>query len=233
MPDEMNLMNVTPTNIHEALILCRQACPYIQKKKVQGLGYEIVGIEDVIKHLRPAMDLYQVSVTPEVIRPIKLITLAGGVKADGSPKSAQQRSVVLIQYRLTHGPSDTSVIASGIGEAMDVGDKSAIKAATAAYKMMIRQVFVLETGLTDPDTRASEQAGASEKRYGRWRKAMLAAKTQSEFVAAWRGLLPFPWSDAQMKGLRATADPLARQFAVILEEIQPDEPSGAAEDDGL
>jgi hypothetical protein len=204
-------MTNTHANIDAALCAVRKEIPYIQKVKPKGLNYEIVGIEDIISALRPALDKHEVTIAPVSIKVIAATQTARGEPSEGK---VTQRVIAQIKYRLAHGPSGTEIHAVGIGEAADVGDKASIKAATAAYKVMLRQVLVLETGLTDPDTYQSQKSGSSAKRYDRARTALLGAKSREEFQRFWDKVLATDFNDEQMAGLRRAVSTQAHQFAV-------------------
>jgi hypothetical protein len=214
---------MTHANIDAALLAVRRDVPYIQKEKPKGLNYEIVGIESIIKSLRPALDKHEVTIAPVSIQVISATQTARGEPGEGK---VNQRVIVQIRYRLSHGPSGTRIFAVGIGEAVDVSDKASIKAATAAYKVMLRQVLVLETGLTDPDTYQSQKSGSSAKRYDRARTALLGAQNREEFQRFWDKVLATDFNDEQMAGLRRAVATQAHQFAVDISPPSDETPPG-------
>ena len=73
-----------------------------------------------------------------------------------SKGSVMNRTVVIMSYRFAHAESGTFIDTTVVGEGADVGDKSANKALTGAYKYALRQTLLIETG-DDPDNFQSEQ----------------------------------------------------------------------------
>jgi hypothetical protein len=72
-----------------------------------------------------------------------------------SNNKTMNRTVVVMVYRFAHAPTGSFIDVPVSGEGADVGDKSANKALTGAYKYALRQALLIETG-DDPDKFPSE-----------------------------------------------------------------------------
>jgi hypothetical protein len=136
-------------NVHEAIVAVMTEVGYTQKERKQGLNYSFASEAALIRAIRPHMveqGLYPYVAGISEVAHEEYTTKAGGV---------MQSTRLLAQVRFHHAPSDTYIDAFAVGEGADVGDKSANKAATAAYKYCLRQTFCIETG-DDPDNTASD-----------------------------------------------------------------------------
>lgn len=136
-------------NVHEAIVAVMEKVAYVQKERKAGLNYSFAGEAALIEALRPHMvaeGLY-----PYVAGISDVVHEEYATKSGGSMQSTR----LLACVRFHHAPSGTFIDTYAVGEGADVGDKSANKAATGAYKYCLRQTFCIETG-DDPDNTASD-----------------------------------------------------------------------------
>ena len=142
----------TPKTIHPAINAIMQTVGYVQKKRTGKLNYAYAGEAALIAALRPAMVAHGV-----YMHPLKVVSLVQDTYTT-SRGSTMNRTVINAIYRFTHADSGTSIDVFAIGEGADIGDKSANKASTGAFKYALRQTFMIETG-DDPDKFPSEARG--------------------------------------------------------------------------
>ena len=137
------------SDIYKALNEVMKQVGYVQKKRSSGINYSFVGEAALIEAIRPHMVEQGVIVHPHQIHELRqdsYTTRNGAV---------MNRTAVVMAYRFAHADSGTFIDVCVAGEGADVGDKSANKALTGAYKYALRQALMIETG-DDPDTFASE-----------------------------------------------------------------------------
>jgi len=130
--------------IHEAIAAIYGDVGYVQKERGQGLNYSFASEKALIEAIRPHMTARAVYVSVPSVH---------DVRYDSYPTrngGEMQVCRLVATVRFTHAPSATHIDVMSIGEGADVGDKSANKAMTAAYKYALRQTFCIETG-DDPD----------------------------------------------------------------------------------
>lgn len=143
---------VVHRTLADAKLAVMAEVPYVQKnqpKQGGGIKYSYASEAALIESLHPACVKHGLTFTPTRIRVIDKEPIA---TVQGRPMN---RLVVSIQYKITHADSGESDVCVAMGESMDVGDKTAPKASTIAYKYMLRQAFMIETG-DDPDKEPSE-----------------------------------------------------------------------------
>lgn len=138
------------TNIGEAFLAIMSEVGYVQKtghNKAQN--YKYAGEAALIEALRPALLKYEVICVPSEARSRESVV----VTEDGKKTF---RTVVDYTFVYTHVPSNTHLQVQVVGEGVDMGDKSAYKAATGALKYALRQPFLIETG-DEPEAHEVEQ----------------------------------------------------------------------------
>lgn len=192
-----------PKNIHAAIIAVRERVAYVQKKKLPNsqLNYAFASVEEMIRQVRVQMNRYGIgiyTVEMTVISNDTLTTAKGGTMFN---------TKVAVAFEFVHGESDTRQRVQVIGEAADTGDKSVNKAATAAFKMALRQTFVIETGETDPDNHASMAASrVADDTYKAKRdaaeKALRACRALEQLHATWKKVVEYKFPDHHLKDLR-------------------------------
>jgi len=147
-----------PENIAQALAAVMQEVGYVQKKKQGGVSYTFASESDFIQAIRPWFLEYGIVIHPAEVSDLRL----GEYQTDKG--RIMLRTVVIMTYRFTHAPSDTHIDVMVTGEGADIGDKSANKALTGAYKYALRQALLIETG-DDPDKSPSEGPEPLKKQY--------------------------------------------------------------------
>jgi len=188
-----------PENIAQALAAVMQEVGYVQKKKQGGVSYTFASESDFIQAIRPWFLEYGIVIHPAEVSDLRL----GEYQTDKG--RIMLRTVVIMTYRFTHAPSDTHIDVMVTGEGADIGDKSANKALTGAYKYALRQALLIETG-DDPDKSPSEGPEPLKKQYtdgdrdrmgGKFRKRVTkrpekpaAEKDDLAQRAYWEGLSP-------------------------------------------
>ncbi|MHB1036061.1 MAG: hypothetical protein ACYC35_16740 [Pirellulales bacterium] len=126
-------------NVHSAIGAVMAKVGHIQKTRVVGLSYAVATIESMLTQVRAAMVDVGLSLAPVACQVVES-------EAYKTAKQTDMRRVVLkVDYCLCHHPTMTSVTVASVGEAADSGDKATPKAMTAALKMAIKQVFLVET----------------------------------------------------------------------------------------
>lgn len=144
-------------NIFTALNAVMSEVGYVQKTRSSGVNYSFAGEAALIAALRPELVANGVVVVPHRVEEVVQDTYST------SRGSVMNRTIVKVVYKFVHAPSQTEIEVSAIGEGADIGDKSANKAMTGAYKYALRQALMIETG-DDPDESASEQRAQPTER---------------------------------------------------------------------
>ena len=137
-------------SLYHAKIAVMEDVDYLQKKKpaAGGLNYAFVGEEAIVSAMHDAFIRHGLTVSVVKVEIVKMDVHIG---KSGTP---QNHTVLLSTLRLTHADSKESEESMAVGEGMDVGDKSANKASTGAFKYFFRQAFMIPTG-SDPDNHDS------------------------------------------------------------------------------
>lgn len=146
-------------NVEQAIAAVYSVVDFVQKEKAGGLGYSFAGEAAIIRVVRPAMVKFGLT--------LRVIAIDDMHRETYESKSGtiMQSTVARYTGRFTHAPSGTYADVVAYGEGNDSGDKSANKAATGAYKYIIRQTFMLETG-DDPDKHNSRDQERQNRRNG-------------------------------------------------------------------
>ncbi len=142
-------------NVHEAIINVMREVGYVKKQSSPNLSYTFAGEVALIAALRPAMleqGLY--------------LRVTGITQYDAGEYTTKSGSVMndvrlAITGQMVHAPSGTFIDVAAVGEGSDSSDKASNKASTAAYKYLLRQTFMIETG-DDPDYVREERASEAE-----------------------------------------------------------------------
>lgn len=128
----------------EAITAVRKDMPAIgRNQRNEDQGYAFRGIDDVMAALGPTMVRHGVGYYPEVedIERSERPTRSGGLQTQ-----------VIARVRWTvYGPAGDFLQAVTYGQGLDTSDKSVNKAATAAEKYMLTQVFAIPTRDYDAD----------------------------------------------------------------------------------
>ena len=115
-------------DIYAALNAVMQEVGYVQKQKAAYLNYTYAGEAALIAAIRPELVKQGIVVHPGQVYEMRQDTYAT------SKGSVMNRTVVIMSYRFAHAESGTFIDVTVTGEGADVGDKSANKALTGAYK---------------------------------------------------------------------------------------------------
>lgn len=139
-------------DIFAAINAIMQRVEYVQKQKSAKLSYSFAGEAALISAIRPWMVYYGVIlsiINVEDFREREYVTGSGTGMLDATLK---------MTGRFVHAPSGTYLDAVAYGQGADAGDKSTNKASTGAFKYLLRQTFVIETG-DDPDSTQDNERG--------------------------------------------------------------------------
>lgn len=119
---------------------------YIRKanQDKKGVTYTFLAEADIVGKLHPLFVWHGL-----VIQPIECSFAHNEVYHTANAKPMNLVRVV-IKYRIAHAPTGTDLIVCALGESYDSADKATGKAMTSAYKYVLRQSFLIETG-DDPD----------------------------------------------------------------------------------
>lgn len=125
-------------------------------KRNEGQKFMYRGIDDVMNELSPLFKKHGLYIVPEVLS----IKRELQTTSQGKPITY---SLVKVKYTYT-ALDGTSVVAIGVGEGMDSGDKSINKALSIAFKYSLFQVFCIPTEeMKDPDAEAFELMNLKEE----------------------------------------------------------------------
>lgn len=144
-------------NIHQTIIAVMSDISAISKdKRNEGQKFMYRGIDDVMNELSPLFKKHGLYIVPEVLS----IKRELQTTSQGKPITY---SLVKVKYTYT-ALDGTSVVAIGVGEGMDSGDKSINKALSIAFKYSLFQVFCIPTEeMKDPDAEAFELMNLKEE----------------------------------------------------------------------
>jgi hypothetical protein len=124
---------------------------YVQKRKAAGLNYTFASEADIVGLMHEAFTRHGLVMWPIDQVEVKFETYVT------SKDTSMNRTTLKAVYLIEHPDSGQTRELKMFGEGADVGDKSVAKAMTMAYKYLIRQSGMLETG-NDPDfTPSAEQ----------------------------------------------------------------------------
>lgn len=162
--------------VHKSLALAvhgvMKDVSYVQKIKTPGLNYTFLAEADIVGALHGAFVKHGLIILPvevEIVLHDAYTTTKG---------ASMNRVVVKPAWELVHVHSGEKRVLKSLGCGADVGDKDLPKSLTGAYKYVLRQAFLLETG-NDPDYDSSEdQEKRAEQRGGQARPAAQPARRQ-------------------------------------------------------
>lgn len=113
-------------------------------------NYYFRGIDDVYNALAPLLAKYQLVIIGEVLERVM-------TERETANGKIMFHAAVRVSYALSTKKETSGIPLIVWGEAMDTGDKSTIKAMSAAYKTMALQLFCIPTeGDNDADASAPE-----------------------------------------------------------------------------
>lgn len=142
----------TSLTIHELMPKVMQSIGVIGKDRTnEAQRFQFRGIDDVMTAVQPALLEHGVYYVPEVVA-------SEHERYQTKNGTAMRSATITVRYTF-YGPSGDSVIAIGIGEAADAGDKATSKALAMALKYALLQTFCVPTGDPDPDSQNVEGAG--------------------------------------------------------------------------
>lgn len=132
------------TTVHQAIgAVIREMGGVGKNQRNKEQGYNFRGIDDVLKVLHPLLGEHGVFICPDVIER----EYEERVSAKGTVGHCCHLHVRFTIY----GPEGDSVQLSTWGEGLDYGDKSTNKAATAAYKYALFELFAISDPADDAD----------------------------------------------------------------------------------
>ena len=134
-----------------------------KSKKSAGVSFTYRGIDDVMNELHPLLSKHQVLTVPEVVE---------HKREERQTNSGKPMIYSIMTVRIHFVAVDGSeIIATVVGEGMDMSDKAGNKAMAIAYKYACFQVFCIPTeeiAKADPDgymPEASKPSDAQLKTY--------------------------------------------------------------------
>lgn len=165
-------------NVHQAIIQVREKVGYVKRQRPEkgsGISYTVARVEDMIAAVRDHMNEARIDVYP-----VSSETLDDDVVEVGAKKTRMRRVTLRCGYIFVQADSESKTDVCVVdGEAMDAADKATSKAQTAAFKKLLRQVFVIETGDEDPDMHQPGENGKSST-FVKARASLLAAKESDD-----------------------------------------------------
>lgn len=165
------------SNIYSALNEVMKQVGYVQKMKAARLNYTYAGEAALISAIRPHFVEQGIVVHPLEVKTINQDNYMT------SNNNLMNRTAVIMVYRFTHAESGTFIDVAVTGEGSDVGDKSANKALTGAYKYALRQTLMIETG-DDPDQFPSDVQAERQTTTNGQRKPVAKAKVEPPMPTA-------------------------------------------------
>lgn len=125
-------------------------------KKSTGVNYAYRGIDDVMNELHPLLAKHQVITVPEVVE---------HHREERQTTSGKPMIYSIMTVKMHFVAVDGSeIVATVVGEGMDLSDKAGNKAMAVAYKYACFQVFCIPTeemAKTDPDGYQPEESRPS------------------------------------------------------------------------
>jgi len=167
------MTEITTGGIHQAMFNITKAVPTLEKlgegPATQG-KYKFLGIDDMMKALKPLFVAEQVQVYPMLVNHESrfdsadpAVNLKGEPVSDGRVRPIRVHEVVLYSFTFVFVPDGSSVTVYASGEAFDSSDKSHRKATTSAWKTALIQTFAIITGEPDPDSVDGAEAPAAKE----------------------------------------------------------------------
>lgn len=255
-PDEI----IAHKNVGSAMAAIMAEIAYVAKRKAKtagnSLNYAFLAEADLVGELHPLFVKHGLFVYPTGWQ-----ILHNEIYRTDNDK---QMSMVRVcgNYRIQHGESGTEIALASLGEASDVSDKAVAKAQTIAYKYVLRQAFLLETG-DDPDKAPSHErtgagAGAAppkgkakadeqkanpaslEERFEKCRAALANAPNLDELEKYRRVYRKITFDTEQVKVLEAGYEGRKKTLETKKSDPKPEtktppatEPTGGSDDDGV
>ena len=141
------------------MLTIMRECQYLQKQGVNEFhNYKFVQANDVIKAVRDSLVKNGVSLTVNY----KVVFHAKNIN-----KSGKEETQTTVKARITFIDTESgeTLTSAALGMGQDIGDKSIMKAETAAYKYCLLHTFAIGTG-DDPeeDAEVDERMGAERQR---------------------------------------------------------------------
>lgn len=150
--------------IYKAIPVIMGEIGHISKdKKNQQQGFMFRGVDQVMNTMKPLLADHGVFVVPEVIstKREERQTAKGG-------NLIYTMHTIRFHFCATDG---SEVVATVVGEGMDMADKSSNKAMAVAFKYACFQVFCIPTeemAKDDPDNYVPEPSQATEQQIANW-----------------------------------------------------------------
>jgi hypothetical protein len=166
-------------------------------RTAEGIAYR--RMDDILAAIRPLLARHGLAIVPDVIERIA---------ENRTARTGNTMQVVHLHVRWIITTGSDTLVASTWGEGADVGDSASKKAATAAFKVLLQQVFAVG------DDDAPATAGAAR----RTTRADRAAEPTTSSTAARSAAAAQPSAAEQRAGAPATApsigDLVARMSAI-------------------
>lgn len=138
--------------LEEAILAVMAKIRWIQRSKVAGVSYPVLLEDEVLEKIQPELLKYGLTIAPEKVK------VAFSETYTTNKGQSWNRTILTVQYSLTHAKTGQSKRITAAGEGADPGDKSVAKAMTMALKYALRQAFLVRTGTDDPDKTPSEES---------------------------------------------------------------------------
>jgi len=142
--------------------LNRETRALAKNQRNKDQKYDFRGIDDLYNAMHPLLAAASVVTIPGEILEIRS---EQRVSRNGGPMNWV---LVRRQYRILSLVDGSEVIAEGVGEAVDVGDKGMNKAQTNAHKYLFFQLFTIPTSEPESDHSQPEASGRYQPQAPRW-----------------------------------------------------------------
>jgi len=137
-------MPAAKKTIHQRMALIMKACDGITKSKTSEQGYKFRGVDDAYNYLHDLLVAEAVFTVPRVL------TMEREERLSSRGKT-MIFTIMKMEFDFVADDGSSITIGPMVGEAMDMGDKSANKCQSIAHKMALFQVFMVPTLLSaDP-----------------------------------------------------------------------------------
>ena len=142
-------MPAAKKTIHQRMALIMKACDGITKSKTSEQGYKFRGVDDAYNYLHDLLVAQAVFTVPRVL------TMEREERLSSRGKT-MIFTIMKMEFDFVADDGSSITVGPMVGEAMDMGDKSANKCQSIAHKMALFQVFMVPT-LLSADSAEGEQ----------------------------------------------------------------------------
>lgn len=134
----------------------------IPKQSASGVNYQFRSVDAVMNALHGPLTEHQVFYVPRVLDDWQLNLIPGSNDKDGNPRQ-QVQAVFRVEVEF-YAQDGSSVVARGLAQSHDYGDKAVYQAAQNAIKYLLLQAFCIPVGEEDMDARQPDPVGPGPAR---------------------------------------------------------------------